>query len=71
MPFTEPVSHSLLKPLLNLMILLYVVLTISILISQEPPAYFENLRDFVEKPDYSILCYPITSAEYTSRTANA
>ena len=29
----------------ELMILLYIVLTITILIGQEPPAYFENSRD--------------------------
>ena len=39
--------------------LLYIVLTISILIGQEPPAYFENSRDSVDKHDYSIICYPI------------
>ena len=33
-------------------LLLYIVLTISILIGQEPPAYFENSRDFVNKYDY-------------------
>ena len=32
--------------------LLYIVLTTSILIGQEPPAYFENSRDFVDKDDY-------------------
>ena len=36
-------------------ILLYIVLTISILIGQEPPVYFENSRDFVDKHDYSII----------------
>ena len=45
--------------------MLYIVLTISILIGQEPPAYFENSRDFVDKHDYSIICYPILSADYT------
>ena len=39
--------------------LLYIVLTISLLIGQEPPAYFENSRDSVDKHDYSIICYPI------------
>ena len=34
------------------MSLLYIVLTISILIGQEPPAYFENSHDFVDKHDY-------------------
>ena len=31
-----------------LCLLLYIVLTISILIGQQPPAYFENSRDFVD-----------------------
>ena len=31
----------------ELLLLLYIVLTISSLIGQEPPAYFENSRDFV------------------------
>ena len=51
--------HSVQLPLL-----LYIVLTISILIGQEPPAYFENSRYFVDKHDYSIICYPIISADY-------
>ena len=42
-----------------LFLLLYIVLTIGILIGQEPPAFFENSRDFVGKHDYSIICYPI------------
>ena len=33
-------------------------------------AYFENLRDFVDKHDYSIICYPIISAGYTVRGAH-
>ena len=49
----------------------YIVLTISILIGQEPPAYFENSRDFVDKHDYSIICYPIIPADYTARSAHA
>ena len=53
-----------------LTLLLYIVLTISILIGQEPPAYFENSRDFVDKHDYSIICYPIISAGYTVRGAH-
>ena len=52
-------------------ILLYIVLTISILIGQEPPAYFENSRDFVDKRDYSIMCYPIICADYTAHSAHA
>ena len=40
-------------------LLLYIVLTISVLIGQEPPAYFENSCDFVNKHDYSVICYPI------------
>ena len=44
------------------------MLTISILIGQEPPAYFENSLDFVDKHDYSIICYPIISADYTVRS---
>ena len=51
-------------------LLLYIVLTISILISQEPPAYFENSRDSVDKHDYSIICYPIICADYTVRSAH-
>ena len=39
-----------------LVLLLNIVLTITILIGQEPPAYFENSRDFVDKHDYSIIC---------------
>jgi len=50
--------------------LLYIVLTISILTGQEPPAYFENSRDFVAKHDYSIICYLITSADYTVCSAH-
>ena len=53
-----------------LVILLYIVLTISILTGQEPPAYFENSRDFVNKYDYSIICYPIISRDYTVRSAH-
>ena len=45
-------------------------LTISILIGQEPPDYFENSRDFVDKHDYSIICYSITCADYTVRSAH-
>ena len=48
-------------------LLLYIILTIIILIGQEPPAYFENSRDFVDKHDYSIICYPIKCADYTVR----
>ena len=45
----------------NNCLLSYIVLTISVLIGQEPPAYFENSRDFADKHDYSIICYPIIS----------
>ena len=55
----------------ELTLLLWIVLTISILIGQEPPAYFENSRDFVDKHGYSIICYPIISVDYTSRSAHA
>ena len=54
----------------ELIILLYIVFTISILIGQEPPGYFENSRDFVDKHDYSIICYPIICADYTVRSAH-
>ena len=37
---------------LQIPVVLYIVLTISILIGQEPPAYFENSRVFVDKHDY-------------------
>ena len=37
-----------------LLILLYILLTISIQIGQELPAYFENSHDFVDKHVYSI-----------------
>ena len=50
--------------------MILIVLTISILIGQEPPAYFEKSRDFVDKLDYSIICYPITSADYAVRSAH-
>ena len=53
-----------------LLLLLYIVLTISILIGQEPPAYFENLHDFVDKHDYSIICYPIMCVDYTVWSAH-
>ena len=53
----------------RLQLLLYIVLTISILIGQEPSAYFENSHDFVDK--HSIICYPIISADYTARSAHA
>ena len=36
---------------------------------QEPPDYFENSRDFVDKHDYSITCYSIICADYTVRSA--
>ena len=39
----------------HLVTLLYIVLTISILIGQEPSAYFENPRDFVDKHDYFMI----------------
>ena len=52
-------------------LLLSIVLTISILIGQEPPAYFENSRDFVDKHDHSIICYPIMSADYTAHSVHA
>ena len=38
-----------------------IIKPISILIGQEPPAYFENSRDFVAKHDYSIICYGLLS----------
>ena len=50
--------------------LLYILLTISVLTDREPPAYFENSRDFVDKHDYSIICYPIISANYTACSAH-
>ena len=49
---------------------LYIVLAISILTGQEPHAYFENSRDFVDKHDFSIICYPIICADYTMRSAH-
>ena len=49
----------------NYYTLLLIVLTIAILIDQEPPAYFENSHDFVDKHDYSIICYPIICTDYT------
>ena len=52
-------------------ILLYIILNISILNGQKPPAYFENSRDFVDKHDYSIICYPIISEDYTASSAHA
>ena len=52
-------------------ILLHIVLTISTLIGQEPPAYFEYSRDFVDKHGYSIICYPIKSADYIAHSAHA
>ena len=55
---------------MKLVILLYIVLTVSILIGRRPPAYFENSRDFVDKYDYSIICYSIISADYTVRSAH-
>ena len=51
--------------------ILYIVLTSSILVDQEPPAYFENSHDYVDKHDYSIICYPVISADYTVRSAHA
>ena len=54
----------------NNCLLLYIVLTVSILVGQEPPGYFENSHDFVDKHDYSIICYPIISADYTVRSAH-
>ena len=52
------------------LLLLYIVLTISILIGQEPPAYFKNLSDFLDKHDYSIICQ-ITCPNYTACSAYA
>ena len=49
----------------RLLTLLYIVLTINIVIGQEPHAYFENSRDFVDKHDNSIICYPNICADYT------
>ena len=45
-------------------------MTNSILTGQQPPAYFENSRDFVDKHDYSIICYRIICADYTVRSAH-
>ena len=56
--------------LVQLLLLFYIVLTFSILISQEPPAYFENTCNSVDKHDYSVICYPIISADYTARSAH-
>ena len=56
---------------LQIPVVLYIVLTISILIGQEPSAYFENSRDFVDKHGFSIICYPIISADYTAGSAHA
>ena len=33
------------------------------------PAYFKNSPDFADKHDYSIICYPITCADYTMCSA--
>jgi len=52
-------------------ILLYIILNISILNGQKPPACFENSHDFVDKHDYSIICYPIISEDYTASSAHA
>ena len=52
-------------------ILLYIALTISTLIGQELPAYFENSHDFVDKNDYSIICSPIISADYATHSVHA
>ena len=49
---------------------LYTVLTISILMGQEPPTNFENSHDFVDKHDYSVICYPIICADYTMRSVH-
>ena len=54
----------------QLRVLLYIVLTISILIGQEPLAYSENSCDFVNKHDYSIICYPIISADFNVHSAH-
>ena len=40
---------------LQIPVVLYIVLTISILIGQEPSAYFENPRYFVDKHDYFMI----------------
>ena len=46
----QPLQERLRLPVLHQV---YIVLTINILIGQEPRAYFENSRDFVDKHD----CY--------------
>ena len=48
----------------NFLALLYNCIII-ILIGLEPPAYFEDSRDFVDKQDYSLICYSTISADYT------
>ena len=69
----SPPQHKTLEKTLDyytLVLLLYIVLSISILIGQEPPAYFENSSDFVDKHDYSLIYYPIISAYYTAFKAH-
>ena len=67
----DEVTESKLFNHYRLPVLLYIVLTISILIIQEHHAYFENSRDFVVKHDYSIICHPVISADYTAHSALA
>ena len=40
------------------------------MIGQKRHAYFENSRDFVDKHNYSIICYPIICADYTVHSAH-
>ena len=52
--------------LLGVILLLYIILAISILIGQEPHAYFENSRDFVDKHDYIQLYLQIIPCAVSS-----
>ena len=53
----------------RLQLLLYIVLTISILISQEASAYFvENSCDFVDKHDYSVICRLFNFSKFSAPT---
>ena len=60
----EVVKNSTIQFFSKFLVLLYNC-TIIILIGLEPAAYFEDSRDFVDKHDYSLICYPTISADYT------
>ena len=54
--------------MIAIMIMIMVMVRIMIIIIH--CTYFENSRDFVDKHDYGMICYPIACADYTARSAH-